>query len=301
VLAAHVVRLAVRYRVRAVCIADDETVGWLTLAGRLLGLKTLIYCHGDDLKCASEMVPRRRRWFRRADVIVAASRYAGSLLHAEFGLPPGKIAIVRNGVDLKAFFPQSAGPSFLQQYGLKDQRVILTVTRLVARKGVDKVLEALPAIAGEFPDLVYVVVGDGPQRAALEQQAQALGLSRMVRFAGAIPHAQTKDFYNAAEIFLLPNREEAGEADGLALVFLEANACAKPVIGGMAGGTPEIVSDGENGILVDGNDAGAIAAALRDLLRNPEKRAAMAQKALQMAQDWDWTARTRAFLKLCRS
>src|SRR5689334_4686860 len=113
VLAAHVVRLAVRYRVRAVCIADDETVGWLTLAGRLLGLKTLIYCHGDDLKCASEMVPRRRRWFRRADVIVAASRYAGSLLHAEFGVPPGKIAIVRNGVDLKAFFPRPAGPFLL--------------------------------------------------------------------------------------------------------------------------------------------------------------------------------------------
>lgn len=300
-LALTVLRLALRYRVRAICIADDETVGWLTLVGRLLGQRSLIYCHGDDLKCAKEAARRRSRWFHRAGTIVAASHYAGGLLIADFGVPPDKIAVIQNGVNRKAFFPQAASPSFLQRHGFQGRRVVLTVTRLVARKGVDKVLEALPAIAREFPDLIYVVAGDGPQRAELEQRAQALGLGEAVCFTGAIPHDQTREFYNAAEIFLLPNREEAGEADGLPLVFLEANACGKPVIGGKAGGTAEIVRNGENGVLVDGCDVGAIAAALRDLLRDDGKRAAMAQKGLQMAQDWDWAVRADAFLALCRS
>jgi phosphatidylinositol alpha-1,6-mannosyltransferase len=176
----------------------------------------------------------------------------------------------------------------------------LTVSRLVPRKGIDKVLEALPVVAGQFPNLLYAVVGDGPQRRALERKAQALGIASMVRFFGAVAHTQTREFYNAAELVLLPNREEAGEADGLPLVFLEANACAKPVIGGRAGGTPEIVRDGENGVLVDGNDPGAIAVALRDLLGNQEMRTAMGQRGFEMARDWGWAARAAAFLQLCR-
>ncbi len=299
-LAVSVLRLALRYRVGAICIADDETVGWLTLAGRVLKVRTLIYCHGDDLKCAKESVPRRRRWFGLADRVVAASHYAARLLIADFGVPAGKVATIPNGVDLGAFFPQAVSPSFFQQHGLEGRRLLLTVSRLVPRKGVDKVLEALPVVAGQFPNLLYAVVGDGPQRRALEQKAQALGIASMVRFFGAIAHSQTREFYNAAELVLLPNREEAGEADGLPLVFLEANACAKPVIGGKAGGTPEILRDGENGVLVDGNDPGAIAVALRDLLGNQEMRTAMGQRGFEMARDWGWAARAAAFLRLCR-
>ncbi|HWY31824.1 MAG TPA: glycosyltransferase, partial [Candidatus Acidoferrum sp.] len=116
-LAASVLRLALRYRVGAICIADDETVGWLTLAGRVLKVRTLIYCHGDDLKCAKESVPRRRRWFGLADRVVAASHYAARLLAAEFGVPADKVGIISNGVDLGAFFPQAVPRSFLQQHG----------------------------------------------------------------------------------------------------------------------------------------------------------------------------------------
>jgi phosphatidylinositol alpha-1,6-mannosyltransferase len=146
-----------------------------------------------------------------------------------------------------------------------------------------------------------VVVGDGPQRRDLEEQAMALGISGRVRFVGAVAHARTKEFYHAAELVLLPNREEAGEADGLPLVFLEANACGKPVIGGIAGGTPEIVRDGENGALVDGRDPAAILAAISALLDNPERRLAMGQRGLEMAQQWSWASRAEAFLQLCRT
>jgi phosphatidylinositol alpha-1,6-mannosyltransferase len=245
-------------------------------------------------------MPRRRRWFGIADQVVAASHYAARLLADDFAVPADKITVIQNGVDLKAFHPQPVPPSFLQQHGLEGRRVVLTVTRLVPRKGVDKVLEALPRIAGKFPDLLYLVVGDGPQHATLEARAQMLGITHLVRFMGAVGHSATSDFYNAAELVVMPNREDAGEADGLPLVFLEANACAKPVIGGKAGGTPEILRDGENGILVDGGDAGAIEIALDRLLSDERLRTRMGQKALQMAQSWDWSERTKAFLNVCR-
>ena len=299
-LAATVLRLALRYRVGAICIADDETVGWLTLVGGFLKRRTLIYCHGDDLKCAKETMARRRHGFGQADRVVAASHYAAGLLITDFGVPADKVATIPNGVDLGAFFPKAVPRSFLQQHGLEGRRLLVTVSRLVPRKGVDKVLEALPAVAQEFPDLLYAVVGDGPQRRELEQKAQALGIASMVRFFGAVAHSQTSEFYNAAEVVLLPNREEDGEADGLPLVFLEANACAKPVIGGRAGGTPEIVRDGENGLLVDGGDPHAIAVALQRLFANREMATAMGHKGLAMAKDWGWAARAEAFLQLCR-
>ena len=178
--------------------------------------------------------------------------------------------------------------------------VLLTVTRLVPRKGVDKVLEALPAIAAQFPGVLYLVVGEGPQRMELEEMAHTLGIAPRVIFAGAVPHAATRDFYNASQLVLLPNREDAGEADGLPLVFLEANACAKPVIGGKAGGTAEIVRDGENGLLVDGRDSSAIAQAVSGLLADEARRKKMGRTALSMAQGSGWASRTLSFLQACR-
>jgi len=295
-----VTRLALRYRAQAICIADDETVGWLTLWTQyVLKRRTLIYCHGDDLKCPPQEIARRRRWFGVADGVVAASHYAAKLLVSEFSVSRDKITVIQNGVDLKAFQPRVIEPQFLKQNGFEGRRLLVTVTRLVPRKGVDKVLQALPAIARKFPDLLYVIAGDGPQRQQLQEMAQTLEIAPLVRFVGAVPHSQTGDFYNAADLVLLVNREEDGEADGLPLVFLEANACGKPVIGGKAGGTPEIVRDGENGLLVDGRDVGEIEQAVCALMGDDARRTSMGERALQIARSNGWDRRANDFLAAC--
>ena len=301
-LAVAVAGLALRHRARAVCIADDETVGWLVVLTRfVLGRRTLIYCHGDDLRCADAAVARRRRWFGLAHGVVAASHYAAALLTSRFGVSPQKITVIQNGVDIEAFRPLPVARAFADQYGLQGRQVLLTVTRLVPRKGVDRVLQALPAIARKFPDMLYLIAGDGPQREELQHMAAALGVAHLVRFAGVVEHSHTRDFYNAADLVLLPNREEGGEADGLPLIFLEANACGKPVIGGKAGGTPEIVRDGENGLLVDGSSPGEIEKAVCDLLGDDNRRKAMGERALQTAQACGWRMRAKSFLAACEA
>jgi phosphatidylinositol alpha-1,6-mannosyltransferase len=283
-------------------VADDETLGWLVAVSRfLLGRRTLIYCHGDDLQGAESDVPRRSRWLRLAHHVVAANRYAADLLAARFAVPHDRVLLIENGVDLALFHPQVPPQSFVKRHGLEGRQVRLTVTRLVPRKGVDKVLEAMPAVAKLFPSAHYLIVGDGPQRSELEAIAGKLGVADRVTFVGAVPHDETVNFYRCADLVLLPNRDEEGDADGLPLVFLEASACAKPVIGGKAGGTAEVIQDGENGFVIDGCDVRAIEAAICRLLNSEGLRGAMGQKGVEMAQSWDWRERVRLFLQTCRA
>ncbi len=300
-LVAAILNLVRRYRVQAICVADDETLGWLVPVSRFLfGRRTLIYCHGDDLQGREKDVNRRRRWLRLAHHVVAANRYAAGLLAARFAVAQDRIVLIENGVDLAVFRPQAPPASFVERYGLQGRQVLVTVTRLVPRKGVDKVLEAMPAVSRLFPRALYLIAGDGPQRSELKAAARKLGIADRVIFAGAVPHDETVNFYLCADLVILPNREEQGEADGLPLVFLEASACAKPVIGGQAGGTAEVIHDGENGFIVDGRDVHAIEAAICRLLESDALRGAMGQKGLQMAQGWGWRSRTVLFLKICR-
>lgn len=302
-LAATVARLARRHAADAVCVCDDETVGWLApFARRLLGRRALIYCHGDDLVETDPAVRRaRRRWFLAADAVVAASAFAAARLHEDYGVPPGRIATIPNGVDLGRFRPGPPPPGLRAALGLEGRRVLLAASRLVPRKGFDRLIEALPAIRARHPDVVLLAVGEGPQRPALEAMAEAAGGAAAVRFAGAMPAAAMPGLYALAEMVVLPNRAEPGESDGLPMVVLEAMACGRPVIGGRAGGTPEAVAEGRTGLLVDGAAPAAIAAAVLRLLDDPALAGRLSAGALAAAGGWGWEARLAAFLALCRA
>jgi len=295
-LIAAVLHLVVRHNVRTICIADDETVGWLTLVGKLLGLRTLIYCHGDDLHCSNDDVPRRSRWFNLADKVVAANRYAQDLLAERFGVPLENTVLIQNGVDLAAFYPTSPPDFLMRRHNLYGRRVLLSVTRLVSRKGVDMVLEALSEVAGHFPNVIYLIVRDGPQRAELQSIAEQLGIMDLVTFVGPVHHHETRDYYNTAEVVLLCNREDHEDSDGLPLIFLEVNACEKPVIGGRAGGTSEVIRDGKNGVIVDGRNSREIAGVICQLLSDEARRREMGREGLRMAGIWEWSAQTKLFI-----
>ncbi len=304
VLAAAVAREARRHRADAVCVCDDETVGWLVpFARRMLRRRALVYCHGDDLvQQDPAAIAARRRWFDAADMVVAAGGFAAERLREAYGVPSSKLAVIPNGVDLDHFRTGPPDPALRARLGIAaERRVILAATRLVPRKGVDRLIEALPAIRARHPRALLVVAGDGPQRAALERMAEDAGGAEAVRFVGVVAAPEMPALYRLAEILALPNRAEPGESDGLPLVFLEAGACGIPVVGGHAGGTPEGVEHGRNGLLVPGEDSGAIAAAILSILDDPARAAALSAGGLAMAQERGWPVRARTFLGLCRA
>ena len=298
-----VARIARAEAIGAVCIGELVACGWLVGFCRILGLRTLIYVHGEEVSITDSYDSagtRRRTALGRADAVVAVSRFAREAVVRLMGQESGKVALIPNGVDLARFTPRAPRPDLVARYGLAGRRVLLTVGRLSERKGMDRVIEALPRLRDEIPELVYLLVGEGPFRPRLEALAAALGVADAVIFAGAVPPEELVDHYALADAFIMANRTlENGDTEGFGLVFLEANACAVPVIAGCAGGSVDAVADGVNGLVVDGTQCAPIAAAVLRLMADDDLREALVREGLVVAARSGWRERVAAFLRVC--
>lgn len=255
-----------------------QTVGAALLARTFTGSPRRILCaaHGRELlfnPFSSGSLPHRaynalRRFVVvRTDHFVPVSRYTAGLLRA-LGVPPERMTVLPNGTDPTVFAPCEASP-LRQTLELADRRVLLTVGRLVPRKGIDTTLRALPRIAEVVPDVTYLVVGDGPDRERLHALARRLNVAERVHFVGEVPDDRLPLYYNACDVFVMPSRDDSPDVEGFGIVFLEAGACEKPVIGARAGGVPDAVRDGETGLLVPPCASRAVAQAAIELLTRP--------------------------------
>jgi phosphatidylinositol alpha-1,6-mannosyltransferase len=235
-----------------------------------------------------------------ADGVVAVSRFTLDMLMSDFGVPREKIELVSNGVDLQRFAPCPRCEDLVVRYGLAGRPVLLTVGRLSARKGMDRVIDALPEVMRTFSDMVYLIVGEGSYRPVLEQRVAEHQLGRSVIFAGAVPDQELADHYGLGDVFIMANREMPdGETEGFGLVFLEANACGLPVIAGRAGGSVDAVTDGVNGLVVDGDDTAAIAASITRMFHDEHIRERLRQGGIEVARAADWHRRVEQFLRFC--
>lgn len=228
---------------------------------------------------------------RRADGFFPVSHYTGQLLR-ERGVPPERITVIHNGADPASFHPVDA-QDLRDELGLDHQKVVLTISRLVPRKGIDTVLRALPQVARQTPDVRYLIGGSGPDRDRLEALTHELHLDDRVRFLGAIPPDELSRYYNACDVFVMPSREDRPYVEGFGIAFLEANACGKPVVGARAGGIPDAVRDGETGLLVEPDDETDLASALVRLLHDAPLAARLGRNGQQRVRDeasWEHVA-----------
>jgi glycosyltransferase involved in cell wall biosynthesis len=230
--------------------------------------------------------------------ILANSDYTAGLLDA-IGIAPERVEVVTGGVDTRQFVPaQGARQAARASLGFAAQdRIVLTVCRLVEKKGVEVLLEAIARLRVPFPRVKLVVVGDGRKRGAYEAHAQALGVQDAVRFAGRVPHERIAPYFWAADVFALASYESrhAGGAvrdvETMGRVLCEANAAGLPLVATRTGGTPSIVRDGDNGLLVPAADAQALADAIARILRGPALAMHLAQNGRHRARrEFDWHA-----------
>lgn len=284
--------------------AQWQTVGASFLAQHLTGFPRRIVCaaHGRELLFNPlEGISGGAfayNWFRRLllripDLFVPVSRYTDGLLQ-DAGVAPTTIRVVPNGVDPSRFHPIETG-LVRDRLGLNDQSLLLTVGRLVPRKGLDTTIRALPSLLGDVPNLQYVIVGSGPDEKRLRALVEHHNLQDVVHFVGQVPWDDLLLYYNAADVFVMPSREDPPDVEGFGLVFLEANACGTPVVGAHAGGVPDAIVDGETGHLVPPADPEALAQALSSLLSNTEHARAMGQvgrKRAETVASWDAVANT---------
>ncbi|MEQ9104111.1 MAG: glycosyltransferase family 4 protein [Rhodothermales bacterium] len=228
----------------------------------------------------------RRSAVRSADRFVPVSHYSASLLEP-YGVPDSSVHVVNNGTDPEVFSParEADQQALRDELGIGNRPMILSVCRLVGRKGVDTVIRALPRVLEAVPDAVYVVAGDGPDANALEALARGEGVEAQVVFAGRLPWNRLRACYSAAQVFALPARQADPDVEGFGIVFLEANACETPVIGALTGGIPDAIAEGESGVLVPPDDPVALADGLIRLLSDPEYANRMGRQGRQRVVD----------------
>lgn len=294
---------SLRARARVVCIGDLISLGWMVWPLRyIFGLKVIFYIHGEEISVAgaSRIFHLRRSSLSRAHAIVAVSAFARDFLVTRLHIDEARIHILGNGVDLHRFQPGPADPAVIEAFGAAGARVVLGVGRLVERKGFDTLIDAMPAVLARVPEALCLIAGDGPLRAELEQRIHATGLSERVRLLGPVDDHELVALYRIAEVFAMPNRTTAtGDTEGFGLVFLEANACGKPVVAGRAGGAVEAVADGCNGLLVDGKAHREVATALIRLLTDPPLYARLSAGARTRAAASGWASRVQEYQALC--
>lgn len=293
-----------REGIDVVCVCELSSGSWLgVVLKRMLGIPYINYIHGEEI---TTDVPyrlfgrRRRQYLHKADAVVAVSEFTRRALIDKMGVAPQRIELIVNGVDAERFQPGPKPATLVERYGLAGKRVLLTVGRLVERKGIDTTIRALPEILARCPQTRYLIVGTGDYRAELEALAVAQGVADQVIFAGRVPHDELVAHYQLCDLFVMPNRELANhDTEGFGLVFLEANACGKAVVAGRAGGVVEAVRHGETGLNIDGEDVAAVATAISELLMDDERRDAMGERGLKVARESSSAARAQLFQDLC--
>jgi phosphatidylinositol alpha-1,6-mannosyltransferase len=195
------------------------------------------------------------------------------------------------GIDTDHFAPDATAIELKRELELDGKRVIVSVGRLVHRKGQDTLVEALPHILDEFPDAHLLFVGVGPHLEYIHKRAIQLGVLGNISFVGRVQYSELPRFISVGEVFAMPSRSRlAGlEVEGLGIVYLEASACELPVVGGLSGGAPDAVLEGETGYSVDGLAPIAVADAIKALLADPIAAKEMGRRGRQwIIDEWEW-------------
>lgn len=297
---ARSLKLALRHRFTAVHAGRVLPEGLMgLLVARLMHIPAVIYAHGEEITTWRQRgkFKAMRFAFRHADKVVANSEFTREQL-LKLGVATECITIITPGVDTDRFKVDLPCEDLKLQIDLApEQQLILSVGRLSRRKGFDMVIRAIPTLIKHDLDVQYALIGIGEDRDYLLDLASKLGISNRVHLLGHVAPDDLPRWYNACDVFVMPNREIDGDTEGFGMVFVEAAACGKATIAGCAGGTADSVVDGVTGLRVDGSKIDDVVDALIKLLSSPsllrEMGAAGHERVLSQFS-WDGVAELTA-------
>jgi phosphatidylinositol alpha-1,6-mannosyltransferase len=230
----------------------------------------------------------RRRDFARTTRVIANSRATARLATDTFSLTTAP-AVVNPSVGPRPPVDTIASRAAALREEMRivngDGPILLTVGRLVPRKGCDVVLKTVRDLAVEYPKLRYVIAGDGPERSRLASLSRELGIADRVRMLGDVDDLTKWAAYDICDVFVSPTRpSHSADWEGFGIVFLEAALSGRPAIGGRSGGTADAIVDGLTGMLVDPEQRGELSQAIRRLLNDAALRGRLGRTAQQMAR-----------------
>jgi len=278
----------------------EGVLGWWL--GQRRGTPFWCYVHGEELTLAH--TSRELKWMTarvlaRAERVVANSRHTQRLLVERWAVQPDRITVMHPGVDSTRFVPAPRDEQVRARLGWSNRQVVLTVGALQKRKGQDTLIRALPRLRERFPSLLYCIAGEGWEQDYLQELVRALGVEDFVQFRGVADDAELVACYQQCDVFALPNRQVGWDFEGFGIVLLEAQACGRPVVAGLSGGTAEAMDAGSSGLAVDCSDPEGLTQALTTLLADPvaaDRMGAHGRRWVCGRFEWDVAARQASAL-----
>lgn len=283
-LAREVARLCDREGADAVLFGASMPLALIAGAvARRTGLPIIACTHGVEPGVAQ--IPGVRLLMKyiatHVTMLTVVSRWSEQHLRGAIG-PSPRIEHLPSGIDAERFHAAVSPDAVRRRHRLGERPVVVCVARLVARKGQDQLIRALPQIVAECPAATLLIVGDGPDRGRLERLVTDTRMSERVVFTGMVPYEDVPQYIAAGDIFAMPcgSRYFGLEMDALPAVFLQAAAVGRATIAGRAGGSPEAVLHEQTGLVVDEQSPTAVAEAVVSLLKSPQVAQGMAARGL---------------------
>lgn len=290
-------KIVVAENVTRVLFGAAAPLGLLASSLRKLGVKNIVgMTQGHETGWA--MTPGTRQALRKIASDTDYLTYISEYTHNKIAnaLSPEAAARMRRivpGVDVTEFAPANlgSGNQLRAELGWTDRPVIVCVSRLMARKGQDQLIRALPEIHRTSPMASLIIVGEGPYRKDLESLVKKFALEEYVHLTGKVNQSDLPKWYAAGDIFAMPcrTRMSGWDVEGLGIVFLEGSATGLPVVVGNSGGAIDAVLDGETGYLIDGTNTNEIAQRISFLISNPDVARKMGETGRNwVSQEWTW-------------
>jgi len=280
-------------------IATAWNIGaFSALISKKFSCKTMIIYHG--LEVTKNLSAKRRLKLRhcleRADYNIAVSQFTAESIKARFKSIDA-IKVIHNGIDTNRFYPGEKPNSLIEKWKLKDKIILMTLARVIERKGHQAVIKVLPHLLESMGNIVYLIAGgfDLNYRKKLEQIVSTNNLAASVIFTGFIPDSEILDYYNLCDVYIMLSRDSQskGDTEGFGITFLEANACEKPVIGSNIHGIPDAIEHNKSGFLINPDDSKALIEIVEKLLTEPTYAKQIGQQGLERIKagfTWDHVA-----------
>jgi phosphatidylinositol alpha-1,6-mannosyltransferase len=268
-------------------------LAWMSGLLKRAGAKRVVaITHGHEVWWAK--LPPFKWIFSRATRSIDVLTYLGEftknamapVVHSQC-----KMVQIAPGISIDHFTPSIKSLALMKEFNLEGKQVLISVGRLVHRKGQDKLLEALPEIITKHPDAVLLFVGIGPRKKKLDQLVRENDLQEYVRFVGRVNFQNLPEYFRLGDLFVMPSRSRlAGlEVEGLGIVYLEASASGIAVLAGRSGGAPDALIVGKTGEIVDGTNISEIASTINELLDNPSRLREMGIAGREWTEErWGW-------------
>lgn len=265
------------------------TAAWLVKL--ITGTKYSLIMHGMDFAFAHKTTWKSllaKIIIINCEQIICSNSYLAQLVREKYPSLKQRIHVVTPGVPAAILPPAESVKKYKEENGLTDKYIILSLGRLVKRKGFDMVIKAMGAISSSITNALYIIAGSGSDEDYLRSLVPA-DMSDKIRFLGKISDQDKAMLLSSCDVFAMPSRDIAGDFEGFGIVFLEAGLFQKPVIAGRSGGIADAVVDGMTGFLADPDDAGDIADKVIKLHHDPQLSDTMGRAARERAlKDFAW-------------